>query len=239
MSQYSKAIKFGDYFVKLKRTNQQIDILLSDTEKGLESASFRNASQENVWHEHYYYKNNQYHVNIKSTNDSPLAVQALNDGKGHFFEANQPFPTIKCLNRWLDKFFLEVAKEVDLNTIFDETKDKLKNIKQENKRKPFSQNPNIQGKNSMSTIATSSASIANAIQILTAYAQNLEENYRIHSAQIMHLQSEWADSQHTGLSNEFHDLLMPIQQSITRANELIATLHNLYNAALDFENQRF
>jgi hypothetical protein len=96
-----------------------------------------------------------------------------------------------------------------------------------------------QGKNTMTSIATSSESIAHAIQILTAYAQNLEENYRIHSSQIMHLQSGWADSQHAALSNEFGNLLIPIQQSISRTHELINTLQYLYQAAVDFESQRF
>ncbi len=94
------------------------------------------------------------------------------------------------------------------------------------------------GINTMS-IVTSSDDIANAIQILNAYAQNLEENYRIHYSQIMHLQSGWADSQHAGLSDEFSDLLIPIQQSISRTNELINKLQHLYQLALEYESNRY
>lgn len=240
MNNWSKTIKFGNFFVKLKRTNTQIDIILSDTEKGLEGTSFRNTDQNSVWHEHYYYKNNQYHVNIRSTDNSLLAVQAINDGKGHLFNKNQTFPKISGLNDWLDKFFLEVSREVDLNSIFDDTRNKLNNLKQAIKlNSSSSQLYTIQGKTTMPTIQTGSESIANAIQILTVYAQNLEENYRIHSAQIIHLQSGWADSKHAGLESEFGNLLIPIQQSISRTHELIQTLQYLYQAAVEYENQRF
>lgn len=109
-----------------------------------------------------------------------------------------------------------------------------------NKSKQLSQVHNFsQGKNAMSTIQTSSESIAYAIQILTTYAQNLDENYRTHSSQIMHLQSEWVDSQHSGLSNEFGNLLIPIQQSISRTHELINALQYLHQSAVAYENQKF
>jgi hypothetical protein len=96
-----------------------------------------------------------------------------------------------------------------------------------------------QGKNTMSTIVTSSQSIHNAMQIISSYAEALKEVDEKHSYQIMHLQSEWGDTQHANLVGEINNLSMQIQHVINRTPELIAVLQVLYQNAVNIENQRF
>jgi hypothetical protein len=77
------------------------------------------------------------------------------------------------------------------------------------------------------------------MQIISSYAEALKEVDEKHSYQIMHLQSEWGDTQHANLVGEINNLSMQIQHVINRTPELIAVLQVLYQNAVNIENQRF